>query len=510
MVAKKRSSTPRADQKQSILRSVIVDVLLDPQQRERHGLPVDENVRLPILIELNGENENGSRGAADRLRQLWAGLDTKWPPLQAVSDRYYQVALSITEVSDLVWKDQATAAKSRRAIARVWPDLPVRPLSLSIYREAGAGASGLAARRSYSALGEGITWALLDSGIEASHPHFRAYKTLTGAAVSKLHRDFVTGDEANSSNRALTDKYGHGTHNAGIIAGGLPKRLPRQLRIAVAQGVKDPLVPSGQQYDPVSAEPDQLAAVAPRCQLVSCKVLDDDGSGHVSDVIRALTYIREELNDNNRLPRVHGVLVGLGYDYDPRTFACGYTPLCSEVDQLVRSGVVVVTPAGNTGFGTVQAFERSTQTGLMVTINDPGNAALAITVGSTARDSPHSFGVSFFSSKGPTADGRLKPDLVAPGERITSCAAGRLLELVYGKGVAPPKNEATYIDQTGTSCASAYVSGAIAAFLSVHREFIGRPEEVKRIFLDTATSLGREPYFQGRGMINLLRALQAV
>ena len=57
-----------------------------------------------------------------------------------------------------------------------------------------------------------------------------------------------------------------------------------------------------------------------------------------------------------------------------------------------------------------------------VTINDPGNADLAITVGSTHRDMPHVYGVSYFSSKGPTGDGRLKPDLVAPGEKIISCA----------------------------------------------------------------------------------------
>ena len=63
---------------------------------------------------------------------------------------------------------------------------------------------------------------------------------------------------------------------------------------------------------------------------------------------------------------------------------------------------------------------------MALTINDPGNADLAITVGSTHRDMPHVYGVSYFSSKGPTGDGRLKPDLVAPGEKIISCATGML------------------------------------------------------------------------------------
>ena len=63
-----------------------------------------------------------------------------------------------------------------------------------------------------------------------------------------------------------------------------------------------------------------------------------------------------------------------------------------------------------------------------LTINDPGNAELAITVGSTHRDMPHIYGVSYFSSKGPTGDGRIKPDLVAPGEKIISCAVGDATE----------------------------------------------------------------------------------
>jgi len=50
----------------------------------------------------------------------------------------------------------------------------------------------------------------------------------------------------------------------------------------------------------------------------------------------------------------------------------------------------------------------------------------------------------------------------------------------------------------------------IAAFLSVRREFIGQPEEVKQIFLSTATSLNRDPAFQGKGLVDLMRAIQSV
>jgi serine protease AprX len=58
--------------------------------------------------------------------------------------------------------------------------------------------------------------------------------------------------------------------------------------------------------------------------------------------------------------------------------------------------------------------------------------------------------------------------------------------------------------------AAPHVSGVIAGFLSVRREYIGRPEEVKRIFLSTATNLNRAPYFQGRGLVDVMRAIQSV
>ena len=58
--------------------------------------------------------------------------------------------------------------------------------------------------------------------------------------------------------------------------------------------------------------------------------------------------------------------------------------------------------------------------------------------------------------------------------------------------------------------AAPHVSGAIAAFLSVRREFIGRPERVKQIFTETATDLGRVGEFQGHGLVDLMRAIQYV
>ena len=177
------------------------------------------------------------------------------------------------------------------------------------------------------------------------------------------------------------------------------------------------------------------------------------------------------------------------------------------VDRLVASGVVVVVGAGNTGHGPAEMAGGRREVGLPSTITDPGNASLAITVGSAHRDSPQKNGVSYFSSKGPTGDGRLKPDLVAPGEGITSCASPSHLRRL---GARVDEERHGYIAESGTSQAAAHVSGAIASFLSVHRELVGRPEEVKRIFLKSATPLGRERTFEGHGLVDLLGAIESV
>jgi subtilisin family serine protease len=168
---------------------------------------------------------------------------------------------------------------------------------------------------------------------------------------------------------------------------------------------------------------------------------------------------------------------------------------------------VVVVAAGNTGYGTLKASTGATTAGMSLTINDPGNSDLAITVGATHRDMPHVYGVSYFSSKGPTGDGRLKPDLVAPGEKIISCATGNLK--VEGTKGATNK-DCDYVETSGTSMAAPHVSGVIAGFLSVRGEFIGKAERVKEIFLSTATDLRRDRYFQGAGLVDLMRAIQSV
>jgi serine protease AprX len=297
---------------------------------------------------------------------------------------------------------------------------------------------------------------------------------------------------------------------AGIIAGGLSSWTGDVVVTENRFNVDNPNEPLRQPRRLADAAT-RLNGMAPLAKLVSLKVLGGGGGldSRVSRVIQALAYVRELNAESDKLPRIHGVNLSVGYDFDPTWFACGQSPLCQEVDKLVRTGVVVVVAAGNSGYGTLNP-ELSTvsQFGLGMTINDPGNAERAITVGATHRDAPHAYGVSYFSSKGPTGDGRRKPDLVAPGERITSAAAGAVREAV----ALPPGqvDAAVYAEDTGTSMAAPHVSGVVAAFLSVRREFVGRPDVVKRIFTESATTLGRDPSFEGSGLVDLMRALQSV
>jgi subtilisin family serine protease len=345
----------------------------------------------------------------------------------------------------------------------------------------------------------------MDSGIEASHPHFALHGNIDPA--SSLHADLTgTEDVPPGVNPALVDRFGHGTHVAGIIAGeqksdGTPKSADKMR--AVTRSIKGYEEGGSPRIETHEISLDTIRGMAPRCRLISLKVLDDDGHGEVSNLISAIAHVQEK-NGHGRRLLVHGINISLGYEFDPEWFACGQSPLCVEINRLVRSGVVVIVSAGNTGYGALAAQQRVTSAGMELTINDPGNADLAITVGSTHRDMPHIYGVSYFSSKGPTGDGRLKPDLVAPGEKILSCATGKLKTDKAGD------QPCEYVEDSGTSMAAPHVSGVVAAFLSVRREFIGEPEKVKAIFLDTATDLKRDRYFQGAGLVDLMRAIQSV
>jgi serine protease AprX len=426
------------------------------------------------------------------------------------------------EDSGILW----SISLNRRASSSVWRS------RLTVKADAAA--------RLFEAKSAGIRWAVLDTGIDATHPAFArrdAAGTRTNAArrgpaqqVDELNSRIIrtfnflcikellnpdaelpAADSAttgSAEDAALADQRvqlrnslrrgrsidwdllepflrvphtragyvkpqhdAHGTHVAGILAANWPEAANT--------------TPMG--------EP--ILGVCPDLELYDLRVLPDNPDDQADEftVIAALQFVRH-LNAHKDLMLVHGVNLSLSVPHDVANYACGRTPVCEECERVVAAGVVVVTAAGNRGFNkSAEATDGAIGDYRYISITDPGNADGVITVGSTHRMMPHNYGVSYFSSRGPTGDGRTKPDLVAPGERIESCSLNGYVETM-----------------DGTSMAAPHVSGAAALLMSRHRELIGQPRRIKEILCKTATDLGRERRFQGAGMVDVLRALQAV
>jgi len=466
----------------------------------------------PVIIDVNLNYSQGLNEARAKIRELISRVVTATKGLQKdqglhelkseLSEQYLFARLSTDMVLKLVeldGKDLVVGQKKFRpeAVFHIWLDHALKGLIFESIRTVKSDAANL----SFTARGKGIVWAVIDSGVDEEHPHFKKHHNLTLPPGIK-HRDFTANNTA--AEQPCRDGFGHGTHVAGIIAGELLRTKKRPIRIRIRRRDEHDEV----QYIPQSLS--RMSGMAPECTLLSLRVMDDQGRGTESSMIAALEYI-QRLNNYGRPPlKIHGVNLSVGYDYDPEWFACGESPLCAMVNRLVRSGVVVVAAAGNSGYGAIAPLMATLvkTAAIDMTINDPGNAELAITVGSTHRTMPHRYGVSYFSSKGPTGDGRPKPDLLAPGEKIISCRSRQMprTDDEPRSGARPE----LYREESGTSMAAPHVSGVIAEFLSIRNEFIGQPEAVKKIFLESATDLNRTREFQGYGLVDLMRAIQSV
>jgi serine protease AprX len=442
-------------------------VIAAPIQREIEAQQGGSPQRIPVIVCLRESDSQPGSGVQESKEKVKEFLRDKSDQLSE-SDFYLFASLLPEDIQKL--------AELREWVYQIWKDETTYGHLLSSIDTIKASSCW----RTFDARGKGITWAVMDTGINAAHPHFAALNTVD----STLSRNFSSSD-------SLDDREGHGTHVAGIIAGAAPAwaegKPYHAARFVEEQGETPQLV--------------ELAAcpsgMAPLARLLNIKVLNDDGTGSASAAIRGLEYLRK-LNDSSLTIRVDGVNMSLGYAFDPQNYGCGYSPLCQEVTRAVDSGLIVVISCGNWGYGqTTMASGEQAAVAVVSSISDPANAEAAISVGSVHKSAPHRYGVSYFSSKGPTADGRRKPDLVAPGEKIISCHAH-------------PEQGYEYKEASGTSAAAPHVSGAIAAFLSGHREYRGDPENVKRIFVTTATDLGRDRAYQGAGMVDLLRAMMSV
>lgn len=349
---------------------------------------------------------------------------------------------------------------STRAIRRIWKNAQKRALiekSISTLQIRPA-------HNAYHAFGENIHWAVLDSGIFEKHPHFLDDQGKQRNIVATYDCTRTGPLKQGPAN----DGHGHGTHVAGIIAG----------KHTIGNR--------------------SLVGMAPESKLHIHKVLDDMGQGKDSWIIKALDHIARSNEQAGRIV-IHRVNLSLGGPFDPSAYACGHSPLCRELRRLWRQGVLVVIAAGNEGFTLLEAEEGEIKANMPLTIGDPANLEEAVVVGSVHKESPHIYGGSYFSSRGPTADGRQKPDVVAPGERILSCR---------NKPVGRKQSvEELYVELSGTSMAAPHVSGQLAAFLSIHGEFIGYPDKVKDQLLESCTDLKRERAQQGAGLPNPVKML---
>jgi serine protease AprX len=274
--------------------------------------------------------------------------------------------------------------------------------------------------------GTGVTVAVLDTGIIPS-PDFG-------------NRILTTVDFTHDADGV--DRYGHGTHMAGIIAG---------------NGAQ-----SGGKW----------TGVAPDANLVSVKVAPADGSTDVSVVIAGLQWvIANKAQYNIRVLNLSfGTDSAQSYVVDPLDYA---------VEQVWSAGVLVVAAAGN----------RGNNSG---TINKPGDDPYVVTVG--AMDGAGTLGklndqVMGFSSRGPTQDGLDKPDLVAPGVTIVSLRdPGSTVDTYHSDA----RVGSAYFKGTGTSQAAAVVSGVAALMFQAKPGL--NPNQAKALLMGTAM-----PYLAGNG-----------
>lgn len=272
--------------------------------------------------------------------------------------------------------------------------------------------------------GKGVGIAIIDTGI---HPHPDITKPKNRIIAFK---DFV------NKRRRPYDDNGHGTHVAGIAAG----------NGRMSKG--------------------KYQGQATMAKLVGLKVLDKNGSGYTSDVVRGIEWVMK----NRKRYNIRVINLSLGYDGPVK---CSDDPLCRVTSKAWKAGLVVVAAAGNNG-------PRSR------TIGTPGNNPVIITVGAvndknTIRQSDDL--IAGFSSRGQV--GRIsKPDVVAPGVKIMSLRIPR-----------------SYKRLSGTSMAAPIVSGIVALLLQRYPRL--KPGRVKSILKRNAFKLKASRNSQGFGEVNI-------
>lgn len=312
-------------------------------------------------------------------------------------------------------------------------------------------------RQQYALDGTGIGIAVIDSGV---YPH-DDLKNASGTGSRIVYSEsFVSGDSA------TTDLYGHGTHVAGILAG------------------------NGR--DSASGYAQQYVGLAPNANIINLRVLDKNGAGTDSQVIAAIQRAIQLKSTYN----IRIINLSLGR---PIYEAASQDPLCQAVEAAWKAGIVVVVAAGNSGRNNSQGTQGYS------TIQSPGNDPLTITVGATKTNGTSTRlddYVASYSSKGPTLlDHVVKPDLVAPGNRIASLLAPSSYLAVndskltvspvtvcsisaLGINICSTGASNKYMRLSGTSMATPVVAGAAA--LMLQKDPTLTPDTIKARMMKTA------------------------
>jgi len=278
--------------------------------------------------------------------------------------------------------------------------------------------------------GSGVTIAILDTGIDKTHPDLDDIDNDDSTKDPKviLEASFVDFDNDGMNDTNPMDDHFHGTHVAGIAAGN-----------------------------------GYLIGVAPGAKLMNGKVLDKTIGGYISWIVKGIDWAV-----SNGADIVSMSLGGLPGDADP---------LFEEaIHSAWENNVMVITSAGNSG------PEPNS-------ISSPGMESKSITVGASNIYND----VAFFSSRGPSPNGVVDPDIVAPGRGILSLEPG-----------------GQYTIASGTSMSAPAVAGVAALLLSFNRsEELGASiDEIRSAMLSTASDMGRHVFVQGAGLINASAALE--
>ncbi len=210
------------------------------------------------------------------------------------------------------------------------------------------------------------------------------------------------------------DDNGHGTHLAGIIGG---------------NGVL-----GGGRY----------MGIAPECQFISLKVLDGMGNGNIESVVRAVDWILK-----NR-EKYHIRFLNISIGMMPQTHLSEQRALVDAICALWENHICVVVASGNNGPDTS-------------TVTVPGTIPELITVGSLDDNDRVLLGSSMhvgYSGKGPTKHCVVKPEILAPGTRVVSCS-----------------RQGGYVSKSGSSMATAVVTGGLAVIGEIYPQFT--PSDMK-------------------------------